>query len=327
MNKEENKSALWTIMVIGLLVILILSFILLTNSNEIDNTNATEQIPGTEDELIVLDPNTQTNYSESSCKLIAESNTIIDGLFLNYNPNLGDIDPQDNESMEDNEYSELIQDNYICTKYWKFTYNYNNLDVCVDANSGEIIMVQNSIMSNGAFSLQDAITAGQNSINSFCPGFGSAQPTTSTLLNLSSIDDGSNLETVTGYELIYRRQYEGIDTADQIVIEFDTSGNLISYVKVWNMIMPNSTTPSVTSSAAINIAKSYLENTGDADATLMIVRPNYYWQGEGPRYGFSQGNLCWIVTMEVECEDEGETYYYTIASYVDAITGDIVGGF
>lgn len=326
MQKKEDNTILWTILGIGMLVILLIAVLLTSNIKDIVSIDATDPIPGIEDELTVLDPSTQTTYSENSCKNIIDSNQVINNLFLDYNPDLGDPDPQDDETIEDEEHSELIEDNYICTKYWKFTMNYNNLDVCVDANEGEIIMVQNCIMNNGEFSLENAITAGQDIINSFCPSFGVIQPAI-TSIDLSSSDDGVSEETITGYELIYRCQYQGVDTTDQIFIEFDSSGSLVSYIKVWNMKMPTSTTPLITSTNAIDTAKNYLEYTGNAEASLMIVRPNYYWQGEGPRYGFSQGVLCWVVTMDVECEDEGETYYYTIGCYVNAINGEIVGGF
>ena len=309
----------------GILVIILLvvSFsvllgILPSNKNE-DTASAEDPPPGVEEDEIILPPDTPVPFSMEDCyDYILEFDLIQELLNLDYYVP-PEEDPYDT-AEPDEIFSELIQDNQFDYTYWTIIMYYGNLEVRVNANNLEIIYVHNSLISNGILTLEDAISEGQDIIDEFSPEIGNIEPAIAeTTVIHKETDEEKNTNTIEGYSLIYSRMEQDIETADRIMIDLDSDGNLCLFSKKWNMIMPQDTTPDITHQEAINIAEQYLDGGGEITTKLMIVRPNYYWT-YGMRYGFSNGELCWVVM-------QGEDTISPRLVFVEANNGEVVGGF
>ena len=323
----KKMDSFWLFVMAGTFVfILIIGMIIFNDSNEM--VSGDDPVPGFDDEFIELDINTPVTFPLQDALNIVNTNAIITDLEnISYNPDLGESHPDDETSEYQPNYK-LVEDKYLCETFWVINKNNNNLEIHVNAENGEINQVSNVIMTSGTLSKQAAIDQAQSIITAFAPTLGTLTPDYVSYTNLTEHDISENLEVATGYVIEYYRFVQGVNTTDKIHIEIDSSGNIVSFIKIWNLEMPLSLIPQISSEIALETLNTYFNDTGNPYQTsLMVVRPNYLYEGEGPRYGFNNGILAWVFEYEYTFTDNNEIKNYFLGCFVDANENEIIGGY
>ena len=297
-----------------------------TETEKIEGKENTQGVPPgvSEPNEVLSRASANVKYGEEECYKKIENNDLIQKLNQLKESREKVDDDENDEPIIKNKgiFSELVKDNRFGYTYWSFVQNNNNLQVRIDANTKEIVWVDNLVSRNRNITLDEAKAIANNILNELSEDVKDLEPTTAKKVIFSkSINEFGEVDVAEGFTLVYVREVNGIETSDRILVELDTAGNLKLYSKTWTLEIPPETKPKLPEDDAINIAKKYLNNDEYISSKLMIIRPNYYWE-YGMRYGFSKGVLCWVVELK-------HPKYETLSCcvFVDAIEGEVVGGF
>lgn len=318
---KENK--IWGFVFIGM-VIVVISLLMVSFSRDMTReVKGDDPPPGTDIDIEYLDQGTPVPYSREQCyQVVQDSQTVSDLLEL-VPPGIEEEDPNDIVNTSEEYTVHLIRENTYCYTYWSFSMNDNYLLVNVDADSGEILYLQNTIRENGNLSMVQAEAAAPGIIEDLAPPLTGITPfKTQTQSTFTSEDEKGNTKEFDIHCLFYKRASDNVETSDGIEIDFDTSGNLLFFSKVWNLNIPDNLAPAISPTQAIQTASTYIDIT-NVTTTLMVVRPNYYWTEGMMRYGFEDGILCYVVHgyFDSACTNQRD------GVFVDAQDSTVVGGY
>ncbi len=329
---KRNDGNTGRIVFIGVVFILLISLLFLNRGDSKEDkysATADPTPPGTNVTEEIISKTTPVTYDEEDCQAAIEERTLLtdlinlEGLIQTYTPE--EYNGSSSGYEDDEMFTELIQDNRLNVKKWRFAYP-NEVEIMVSADTMEILQVSNPILDEGEYDLDDARDEVEDIITSLASeleGIEALYEDETTLIKGISLSGGEEITTeIEGFIFYFLRQENGINTTDRMVIQIDTSGRLCSYFKTWNLDMPESFTPTVSEQDALTEASNYLNINEDVTCELWVVRPNYLWQ-YGERYGFSDGNLVWAV-FEYYDDSFSEV---KVAVWIDANEEESVGGF
>lgn len=221
----------------------------------------------------------------------------------------------------------LLRDDITQKPVWEFTY-LNDLEetsITIDADTGQVIAYFNfSKMSSGVpINSDDAPLKAKNQLKQFDIDINIldvSHPSTKTL-------DISNGKT---YNIFWKQQKNGINVYKNFVavgLNADT-GNLVSFTKQLSDVSSVSTIPKLTQDEAVRIAKDFLtrnynlpDDSKLLGTNLEIRKPND-WAVNRDVTLKGDFTLTWVV----EFQDKTKSDDSIVNIWLDAVTGEVIGG-
>ncbi len=165
------------------------------------------------------------------------------------------------------------------------------------------------------------------------------------MVNIKKIGDFDSYKLIScshfggiSWILVYMKEYENgaINSMECVDIGIDAyDGKILRYIHHKEM-KPDTFEPVISEEEAIECAREIMEKYGakNAAATLSYERPNFYFEEGGPYEKADFVRLCYNVNLDIYNDDEVMAYYesighvnHSVAVYVDAETGEILGGY
>ncbi len=221
----------------------------------------------------------------------------------------------------------LLKDNAKQMLVWEFTYlnGMNETSMTINADTGQVIGYFNfsRISTGSAISTDEAVLKAK----SYLPQFD---------VDINTIDASRPsikiVEMPNGniHNIIWDQQKDGVIVYDNFVamgIDAHT-GNLVSIVKKLSDVSSVNTIPKITQDEAVSMAKSFLssnynlpDNSKLLRMNLEIRRPNDWATNRDTSL---KGNF--TLTWVVEFQDKTRSDDAIVRVWLDAVTGEVIGG-